>query len=188
MYARPPSAFYTDSNVIWKLKRAVYGLRTSPKCWQDHLSATLTIQLKYVRCQTEPNLYHRRTQDSQSARSDLFVLIYVDDILFFGDSDITSQALAEMAAYFLVKDLGEVGSSEHQQKFLGRYISREGQAIQFYDSPDYFQKLLQEFGLHNCKSTSVPSISKENHQRMTSLRCQKNTTSTEVQWGNFNGQ
>ena len=42
IYVQPPPEVYQHRpRVIWKLHRALYGLRTSPKMGQEHLNATL---------------------------------------------------------------------------------------------------------------------------------------------------
>ena len=50
----PPDVYQHRPRVVWKLHRALYGLRTSPKMWQEHLNATLRgmhlHQLKSDRC------------------------------------------------------------------------------------------------------------------------------------------
>ena len=53
---RPPKEFYLEGNILWRLKKAMYGLRSSPKAWQDHLASILQ-QLGYVRFISEPNVY-----------------------------------------------------------------------------------------------------------------------------------
>ena len=77
IYVQPPPEVYQHRpRVIWKLHRALYGLRTSPKIWQEHLHSTLRglhiQELKADRCVwVKPNL---------------MVLAYVDDLLFAGTS------------------------------------------------------------------------------------------------------
>ena len=77
IYVQPPPEVYQHRpRVIWKLHRALYGLRTSPKMWQEHLHSTLRglqlQQLKADRCVwVKPNL---------------MVLAYVDDLLMAGTS------------------------------------------------------------------------------------------------------
>ena len=42
IYVQPPPEVYQHRpRVIWKLHRALYGLRTYPKMWQEHLHSTL---------------------------------------------------------------------------------------------------------------------------------------------------
>ena len=43
IYAQPPAEWYYNSpTTLWRLKKAMYGLRTSPKLWQQHLGTTPT--------------------------------------------------------------------------------------------------------------------------------------------------
>ena len=48
---RPPHEFYNDDNrhIMWRLNKASYGLRSSPKQWQDHIAHILTVALGLVR-------------------------------------------------------------------------------------------------------------------------------------------
>jgi hypothetical protein len=56
MYVIPPAEYYPDHNVVWKLKRALYGLKKSPRLWQDHF-ATVMKKLNSSRMMSDPNLY-----------------------------------------------------------------------------------------------------------------------------------
>ena len=45
IYVQPPAEWYYNSPTTrWRLKKAMYGLRTSPKLWQQHLGAVLRQQ------------------------------------------------------------------------------------------------------------------------------------------------
>ena len=45
IYVQPPQEWYYDSpTTLWRLKKAMYGLRTSPKLWQLHLGRVLQQQ------------------------------------------------------------------------------------------------------------------------------------------------
>lgn len=41
VFVRPPIEFYLDLNVLWKLHKAMYGLKTAPKAWQQHFAETM---------------------------------------------------------------------------------------------------------------------------------------------------
>ena len=57
LYMYPPREFYRPRDgVIWKLRRAIYGLCSSPKAWQTHLAEVLQ-QLGLQRSTTKPNIY-----------------------------------------------------------------------------------------------------------------------------------
>ena len=67
---RPPKEYYTNPNILWRLHKAMYGLRSSPKAWQDHLAKVLT-DLGLKRLQSEPNVY---------TNGNLYIMVYVDDL------------------------------------------------------------------------------------------------------------
>ena len=56
---RPPHEFYNEGNrhIMWRLNKAMYGLRSSRKQWQDHIAHILAVALELVRCTTESNVY-----------------------------------------------------------------------------------------------------------------------------------
>ena len=76
---RPPHEFYVEENRhrMWRLNKAICGLRSSPKQWQDRIAHILTVTLELVRCATESNVY--RSKDCL-----VYIMIYVDDLLFIG--------------------------------------------------------------------------------------------------------
>eukprot|EP00971_Amphidinium_carterae_P335599 6471544-Amphidinium_carterae.2 len=42
VFVQPPKEFYHNRpSMLWSMKKALYGLRTSPKQWQEHLSTTV---------------------------------------------------------------------------------------------------------------------------------------------------
>ena len=42
LFMFPPTEFYNpEDQVVWKLNKAIYGLRSSPHAWQKHLAETL---------------------------------------------------------------------------------------------------------------------------------------------------
>ena len=85
-FVPPPEVYQHRPQVIWKLHRALYGLRATPKMWQEHLHSTLRglnlQQLKADRCVwVNPNL---------------MVLAYVDNLLIAGTSRESSLFLEQL--------------------------------------------------------------------------------------------
>ena len=52
---KPQPEVYTNKNIYWTLKKAMYCLRSPPKAWQDHL-ASIIRELGYIRLTSEPNV------------------------------------------------------------------------------------------------------------------------------------
>eukprot|EP00971_Amphidinium_carterae_P050836 1001008-Amphidinium_carterae.1 len=58
--AQPPKEYYHNHpHILWKMTKALYGLRTSPKHWQEHLS-TILQQLGLTRGEADLTLSERR--------------------------------------------------------------------------------------------------------------------------------
>ena len=57
--------------MVWELHRALYGLRTSPKTWQEHLHSTLKGM----------HLHQLKSDRRVWAKMNIIVLAYVDDLL-----------------------------------------------------------------------------------------------------------
>ena len=84
LYIYPPREFYNpEDNIVWKLLKAIYGLLSSPKAWQKHLSEVLQ-QIGLHRSTAEPNIYMTPTRNC-------FVLVYVDDLRFLGEEQIVNK-------------------------------------------------------------------------------------------------
>ena len=60
LFMFPPAEFYNpEDQVLWKLNKAIYGLRSSPKAWQNHLAETLQ--------QLGHGMFGQRTQRLQNS-------------------------------------------------------------------------------------------------------------------------
>ena len=57
IYLRPPMEFYDEESTLWRVKRAVYGLKTRPREWQDCFAKTLTKNLGMTRSRIDANLF-----------------------------------------------------------------------------------------------------------------------------------
>ena len=90
---RPPKEYYTNPNILWKLHKAMYGLRSSLKAWQEHLAKVPT-DLGLKRLQSEPNVY---------TNGKVYIMVYVDDLLFTGEPDEVARTFKEIQAKMLLR-------------------------------------------------------------------------------------
>ena len=101
MYVQSPPG-YQELGRVWKLKRALYGLRTAPKAWFNELTVFLSSR-GFKPCPDEPCIFINED-------SGLIIFFYVDDFLFIGPrsraGDVASLKHALDKKYG-IKDLGQ---------------------------------------------------------------------------------
>eukprot|EP00438_Fugacium_kawagutii_P015070 Skav200437 [mRNA] locus=scaffold578:110121:111629:- [translate_table: standard] len=150
LYMWPPAELYAkghNTTTVWKLNKAIYGLRSSPKSWQDHFANVLQ-QLGLIRLTSEPNVY----RDTQCT---IYLLVYVDDVLFFGQQDRVTTLFTAIQKQVLLRPTGNLTTGKTVQ-FLGRDITHNGDHYSVALSPQYITSLLKEHKLDNCNPVATP--------------------------------
>ena len=107
VYVRPPSEVQTDGKV-WRLLKALYGLKSSPKTWSDHLASLLTNNLGFTRSLTDCCLYYNTEHKT-------WVLVYVDDLFVVSrTTDGINNFFNQLGSHVLLKRTGDLtaGNSE----------------------------------------------------------------------------
>lgn len=61
VYVTQPESFVIkgSENMVYKLNKALFGLRQAPKALNEKLNKELA-KLKFIKCSKEPTLYYRR--------------------------------------------------------------------------------------------------------------------------------
>lgn len=77
VYLQLPEGAYTDDKNIVKLNKSLYGLKKSPKYWNDKFNSVIVRQ-GFERSKSDSCLYTKCSGDSKT-----HLLIYVDDLLIF---------------------------------------------------------------------------------------------------------
>ena len=148
LYMWPPPELYPsghNTTTVWKLNKAIYGLRSSPKSWQDHFAQVLQ-QLGLTRLTSEPNVYRNKEQT-------MFVMVYVDDLLFLGQPQEVNKTFQEIQKHVLLRPTGTLGVGQTIQ-FLGRDIYNNGDHFELSLKPEYITTLLKETKNGNKQSGS----------------------------------
>ena len=145
IYVQPPPEYYSDPDVIWKLKKALYGLKTSPRNWQDHFADTVQ-RLGATRLKSDPNVDHFKKENT-------IVMSYVDDLLIVGEQ--ADHIMSLLRKEFLLKETSRLEDGQRAE-FLGRTIRRDGDNFVLGCKNDYIHDILETMSMQNCKGSSTP--------------------------------
>ena len=129
---------------VCHLRRAIYGLKQSPRAWFAKFSQ-LALAFGLTACTMDPTVFRKHT----SAGS-ILLAVYVDDILVIG-SDTTgiSQVKSHLQKHLNIRDLGT------PKYFLGiEFAYKRGKLI--LDQCKYVLDILEETSLLGCKPQSSP--------------------------------
>ncbi|PKU63834.1 Retrovirus-related Pol polyprotein from transposon TNT 1-94 [Dendrobium catenatum] len=130
------------------LHKAIYGLKQAPRQWYNTLTSFL-VSLGFSHSSSDPSLLLFNKDNIK-----LFLLIYVDDILFTGnDTAAISTIITKLQHKFRMKILGQVNS------FLGITITRRRDSY-FLTQKLYAQSILKLSQLNNCKQLANPTCTK----------------------------
>ena len=133
-------------NTICHLHRALYGLRQAPRTWHMRLKEELKAMC-FVPSQADPGLYI-----SSQEVTNIFILVYVDDILIAAETKAAVQDVkTRLLQAFEARDLGDA------QLFLGMTVTRDReQRIIHLSQERMITNLVKQFGLADGKIRTVP--------------------------------
>lgn len=146
VYVSQPQGFIVkgQENKVYRLKKALYGLRQAPRAWNVKLNHILR-GLKFLRCSKEPSLYRKEVSNEL-----LVVVVYVDDLLVTGSSlKLIESFKQEMAAKFEMSDLGLL------TYYLGIEVLQGEDGI-ILKQDRYARRILEETGMATCNPTHIP--------------------------------
>ena len=104
VYMKQPEGYVVKGkvSVVCKLKKSIYGLKQSPRCWNSVLDQFLK-KIGFVQATSDPCLYI-------ASEGELFLIaVYVDDIVLASSSDVRMKEVKQaLSQKFQVKDFGEL--------------------------------------------------------------------------------
>lgn len=146
VYISIPKGFKERQGSIFKLRKSLYGLKNSPKNWNEKFHKTM-VSLSFQRSESEYCLYVKSTENCK-----LFVLIYVDDLLIAGtDTGEVQHIKHTLSNFFKMKDLGLI------RYFLGMDIIQDTENSQIkINQTNYLKNVLKKFDMQNCNPITTP--------------------------------
>nr|GEU46626.1 zinc finger, CCHC-type [Tanacetum cinerariifolium] len=151
VYVTQPEGFIQQGNSgkVYKLTKALYGLRQAPQAWNVKLDQTL-MSLDFKKCNLKQAVYTKRSKTST-----LIVEVYVDDLLITGtprkEIDLFKSQIEDK---FEMNDLGLLAY------YLGIEVTRIevtqiGRVITIRQT-GYINKILKETSMMESNDTKIP--------------------------------
>lgn len=149
-----PESYNLQENSICKLKKSLYGLKGSPRIWNNKFHEVMTEQ-GFVRSQNDYCLYVRVTKLGK-----ILILLYVDDMLLAGTDKLGVLKIKQvLSRHFKMKVFGNV------KHFLGIVVDQnitKGEII--LNQSKCLENILARYNMANCKAVSVPMDVKFKHE------------------------
>ncbi|CAL2267031.1 unnamed protein product [Prunus armeniaca] len=146
VYVDQPQGFVKkdEETKVYKLHKALYGLKQAPRAWYDEIDAYFN-KAGFKKSPSEATLYVKAEGSDV-----LIVSLYVDDIVYTGSSSqMIEEFRRDMMEHYEMTDLGVL------HHFLGMGVIQPKQNI-FLHQRKYGQKLVEKFGLKDCKIVATP--------------------------------
>ena len=127
-----------------RLRKSLYGLKQAGREWNRMLDSWLVDQ-GFVRSKADHCLYVK-TEGERRA----FIVIWVDDILYFGDSLLVTSFKDDFSRDFKIDDRGQM------RWFLGLEVVQVPGRIELTQK-SYVAEILRRFDMVNCHPSKIPA-------------------------------
>nr|GEV23296.1 retrovirus-related Pol polyprotein from transposon TNT 1-94 [Tanacetum cinerariifolium] len=146
VYVNQPDGFVDPHHPkkVYRLKKALCGLKQAPRAWYDELSNFL-VSKGFSNGSIDPTLFI-----TKHGKDILLVQTYIDDIIFGSTNPILSKTFEKlMHIKFEMSMMGEL------KFFLGIQIHQSSHGI-FINQAKYAQEILNKHGMTSCDSIGTP--------------------------------
>nr|GEW90532.1 ribonuclease H-like domain, reverse transcriptase, RNA-dependent DNA polymerase [Tanacetum cinerariifolium] len=146
VYVTQPEGFIKrqDNGKVYRLIKALYGIRQAPRAWNIKLDNTLK-SLNFKKYALEQSIYTKTSKDST-----LLIGVYVDDLIITSTpKEEIDKFKAQMEEKFKMSDLGLLAY------YLGMEVTQTNDDISIKQSA-YANKILKEAGMIDCNETWIP--------------------------------
>ncbi|KAK9207149.1 hypothetical protein WN943_017434 [Citrus x changshan-huyou] len=129
---------------VCKLQKALYGLKQAPRAWYDRLKGSL-VQWGFRSSKSDTSLFFKHI-----GRNVLIILVYVDDILITGSSEVyISEVISLLSSEFALKDL------EDFNYFLGVEVTPSAEGLHLSQTK-YVGDILRKAHMLESKGCNTP--------------------------------
>ena len=134
-------------HLVCKLKKCLYGLKQSSRCWNRELGKTLK-ELGFRKLKSEPSVYIRNPPGVKP----IFITVTVDDLLICAlTKEIVDELIKNLSKKYKVKNLGIVNW------YLGlQIIFDEERKLLIFNHGQYIEHILKRFDVSHLPIASTP--------------------------------
>ena len=148
IYMAQPEGFVVEGkeHLVCKLRKSIYGLKQSPRCWNSVLDSHLK-SIGFSQSTADQCVYIRNQPD----KTKTIIAVYVDDLIILSDSDSEMDNIKyALAQRFRMKDLGPL------HYCLGISIEQGDGQVAIHQK-QYIQSILHRFGLEEANTVATPA-------------------------------
>jgi hypothetical protein len=136
-----------DSKMVYKLRKALYGLRQAPRVCYSKIEAYFSSE-EFEKCPHEHTLFVKYGAEKEI----LIVSLYVDDLIYTGNNQrLMKDFKSSMKKRFAMTDLGKM------RYFLGVEVNQSSEGI-FMHQHKYSTEILSRFGMEDCNGVGSPIV------------------------------
>ena len=149
MYMEQPPGYVKkgDEQLVCKLKRSIYGLKQSPRCWNAVLKEFIKA-IGFKQSTADPCMFVNTSGEDVT-----IVAVYVDDLVIVTKTPKSMEKIKEdLTKRFRMKDLGKL---HHCLGITVEYDEEKG--CLWMHQRQYIQSLLHRFGMFEAKTSSTPA-------------------------------
>ena len=152
IYMKQPEGFVSSEypNKVCKLRKSLYGLKQSARCWNDKIDSYLK-SAGYKQNTADPCIYYR-TETVNKKPVIMIIAVYVDDtVLLSNNINVLRSEKAKISQRFSMDDRGEI------HYILGMEVKRDREnRVMTISQKSYLETVVSRFGMQNCNPVSTP--------------------------------
>ena len=164
-YVYPPeSENLGGTNKVWKLKKALYGLKSAPKAWTKHL-ADLLITLGWTRSVLDECVFFKKKpitgKDKVTTATNFpisgIIVTYVDDLIVSGEKAVVDKFYHVFTKSVTCSPPESLEVGAKPITFLGFEYERTKDRI-IINPQKYVEKVLEAFSVEKTKTRVTPGV------------------------------
>jgi len=155
IYMEQPTGYSTGSDYVWKLNKAIYGLKQSPMEWNHEIDSTLRT-LGYNPTVSDPCVYIKLVPNYPP----IILALYVDDTIIAIHPDLMDQWEQDrqaIAAAYSITDLG-ICRWILNMELMVTPDPVTGKCIYTLSQHPYIIKLLDKFNMTDCNPVQALTL------------------------------